>query len=166
MIFQRFSDVFFRRFSDVCPFWRLSLLTFVLSDVCCSDVCRFRRLSFWRLSVYRVRLWMLCSKLCYKKISLEQESFCSGAEKVVLGYLTQLALEQPGNYWRDLVINYCYKKCSPWLALTNKRILKNDPVVPELYPFLILGQPSWTFSKRRYFPYPLVLCRLKIHWND
>ena len=74
MIFRRFSDVFFRRFSDVClsdvcpfwrlsfltfvasdvcPFWRLSLLTFVLSDVCRSDVCPFWRLSFWRLSVYR-----------------------------------------------------------------------------------------------------------------
>ena len=42
MIFRCFSDVCL---SDVCPFWRLSFLTFVASDV-----CPFWRLSFWRLS--------------------------------------------------------------------------------------------------------------------
>ena len=56
-VFLTFFPTFFRRLS----FWRLSLLTFVVSDVCrfwrlsfltfvASDVCPFWRLSFWRLS--------------------------------------------------------------------------------------------------------------------
>ena len=78
MIFPTFFWHFFRRFSDVClsdvcpfwrlsfltfvasdvcPFWRLSLLTFVLSDVCRSDVCRSDVCPFRRLSVYRNFEW-------------------------------------------------------------------------------------------------------------